>query len=72
MDDIQLTAGEQQILRRMVGPRYSTGNSEIRLTSNRFPNRMENKKYLIFLLEALVREAKTLEALRPQFEGKAE
>ena len=69
MDDMQLTVGEQQILRRMVGPRYNTGNREIRLTSNRFPNRIENKKYLIFLLESLVKEAKALELQRPQFEA---
>ncbi len=67
--DLQLSDGELQILRRMVGPRYNTGTREIRLTANRFPNRIENKKYLIYLLESLVKNAKSLELSRSSFEA---
>ncbi len=44
----------------MMGPRYRRGKHEVKLTANRFHNRLENKKYLIFLLEKLLIEAKNL------------
>ena len=44
----------------MVGPRYNTGKKEVRLTSDRFSNRVENKKYLTNLLEKLIAESKLL------------
>jgi hypothetical protein len=44
----------------MVGSRYNVGKREIKLTADRFPNRIENKRYLSVILEKLVAEAKTL------------
>ena len=42
----------------MVGTRYNVGKKEIKLTCERFPNRIENKRYLVLLLENLVRVRK--------------
>ena len=44
----------------MVGTRYNVGKKEIKLTCERFPNRIENKRYLVLLLENLVSECKRL------------
>jgi hypothetical protein len=51
----------------MVGPRIRVGNGLIKLTAEKFPNRMENRKYLLFLLEDLVKKAKELNAVRDQY-----
>ena len=53
---------EKEVFIEMVGPRYNTSKKEVRLTSERFPNRIENKKYLINLLEKLIAESKMLAA----------
>jgi hypothetical protein len=58
--DLGLSDEEQLIFIRMMGFRYNTGRKEARLTTDRFPNRIENKRYLIYLLENLVAEAKLL------------
>ena len=58
--DLGLTKDEEAILLEMVGKRYNQGRKEIKLTADRFPNRIENKRYLIVLLENLVTEAKAL------------
>ena len=52
----------------MIGPRFNTGRREVKLTTDRFPNRIENKKYLINLMDNLVQEAKNLNAIRDQYE----
>lgn len=44
----------------MIGPRYNVGNQEITLITDRFPNRIENKRYLGYLLENLLLECKNL------------
>ena len=44
----------------MLAKRFNVGNREITLISERFPNRIENKRYLSYLIENLVREAKNL------------
>lgn len=51
---------EKEVFIEMVGPRYNTGKKEVRLTSDRFSNRVENKKYLTNLLEKLIAESKAL------------
>ena len=51
---------EKEVFIEMVGPRYNTGKKEVRLTSDRFSNRVENKKYLTNLLEKLIAESKLL------------
>jgi hypothetical protein len=55
LDDIEL-----KIFLRMVGKRCNIGNRELKLTCERFPNRSENQKYIIYELETLIAEAKRL------------
>lgn len=58
--DLNLNDTERRIFVRMVGPRYQQGRHEVKLVSDRFPNRLENKKYLIYLLESLLLETRRL------------
>lgn len=44
----------------MVGPRYNFQTKEIRIICDRYANRIENKKYVIHLLENLVKESKNI------------
>ena len=60
IDDLKLSNREMKILIEMVGKRFNTGKRQIKLVTERFPNRIENKKYLIFLLETLVNESRKL------------
>lgn len=59
-DDLKLSPVELQIFKRMVGPRLNPNMRELRLISSKFPNRVENKRYLTVLLEDLVSTAKKL------------
>jgi hypothetical protein len=54
---------EEEVFIEMVGPRYNTGKKEVRLTSDRFQNRVENKKYLTILLEKLIAESKRIASI---------
>eukprot|EP01038_Epipyxis_sp_PR26KG_P017463 gene17463-24158_t len=67
IDDLNLSKKELGVLIRMVGPRYNTGKREIKLTADKFPNRIENKRYLTILLENLVAEAKKLSACSHEY-----
>lgn len=67
LKDLPLDKDEKSIFVRMVGKRLNVGNGELKLTADKFPNRMENRKYLIFLLENLVAEAKKLNAMKNEF-----
>jgi hypothetical protein len=40
--------------------RYNSGRNEITLVADRFPSRIENKRYLVLLLENLLAEARRL------------
>ena len=60
VSDLNLSEDERHIFIRMVGLRYNTGKKEVKLTAERFPNRIENKRYLTYLLECLVAETKKL------------
>lgn len=60
IDDLGLNKEQQQIFIRMVGSRYNVGNRQVKLTADRFPNRIENKRYLVMLLEDLVHQTKNL------------
>ena len=62
-DDLGLNEEELRIFQRMVGPRYNPGRKEVKLTCKRFPNRIENKRYLVYLLETLLAEARNLSAM---------
>lgn len=66
MHDLPLNDEERQIFVRMVGPRIKVGNGEVKLTCNKFPNKLENRKYLLFQLESLLKEAKRLLTIKDQ------
>mmetsp|Transcript_36867 Transcript_36867/g.86109 ORF Transcript_36867/g.86109 Transcript_36867/m.86109 type:complete len:186 (-) Transcript_36867:203-760(-) len=51
---------ERAALLQLVGPRFSTLRDELTLVSEKFPSRIENKRYLEILLDTLVVSAKTL------------
>ena len=53
---------ERAVFIQMIGPRFNQGKNEVRLTAEKFANRLENRKYLIYLLEKLVAEAKQISA----------
>lgn len=51
----------------MVGPRLNVGKRELRLTTDQFPDRIENKKYLTYLLENLIAASKQLNAEKGKY-----
>ena len=51
VNDLGLTPPEIEVFIALVGPRYNQGRKEARLTCDRFPNRIENKRYLTIILE---------------------
>jgi hypothetical protein len=61
--DLGLNEEELKIFLVMVGPRYNQGRKEVKLTCKRFPNRIENKRFLVLTLENLLAEAKNLSSL---------
>ena len=65
ISDLGLSKEEQIIFIEMIGKRYNTGKREVNLTCDRFPNRIENKRYLTLLLENLILESKKLYKLSP-------
>ena len=62
---------ERQIFIQMVGPRYNGGRQEVRFTCDKFANRLENKKYVTYLLEKLVAEAKHLATVAHEYDEKS-
>ena len=58
MSDLGLSEHEVQRMAVLVGPRYNWKTGEVKLVAEKFPNRIENKRYLIFLLENLLLEAR--------------
>ena len=60
---MELTPNQAKVFVEMLGPRYNVGNQEVKLTAARFNNRVENKRYLLFLLENLLLETKRICAL---------
>lgn len=61
-----MTEDEEFILIRMLAKRFNIGRRDITLISERFPNRIENKRYLVYLIENLVREAKKLAVIQKE------
>lgn len=66
--DLQLSHIEQDIFIEMVGPRFNQGKRLVRLTADRFSNRIENKKYLIYVLEKLLLESKRIAKIAHTFD----
>lgn len=67
MRDMNLSVTERAIFARLVGPRLNVGNAELKLTCSKFPNKLENKKYVILLLENLIAEAKRLAQVEDKY-----
>jgi hypothetical protein len=63
---------ERQIFIQLVGPRYNGGRRDVRFTCEKFANRLENKKYVTYLLEKLVAEAKHLATVAHEYDEKDE
>ena len=61
LDDIPLkNETEREMLLQLVGNRYHKRTNRLMLTSDKFPNRIENKRYLVDLFDRLVIAAKRL------------
>eukprot|EP00638_Chattonella_subsalsa_P004401 CAMPEP_0117769192 /NCGR_PEP_ID=MMETSP0947-20121206/22874_1 /TAXON_ID=44440 /ORGANISM="Chattonella subsalsa, Strain CCMP2191" /LENGTH=71 /DNA_ID=CAMNT_0005593617 /DNA_START=283 /DNA_END=498 /DNA_ORIENTATION=+ len=59
--DLNLSDVALDNLKEMVGPRFNEEKQELKLVCNRFYNRIENKRYLVYLLENLLLEARKTE-----------
>lgn len=66
-DKLPLTATEQELLKEIVGSRWNDERQELRLTSDQFGSRIENKRHLVSMLDRIIlscqRLAKELEEL---------
>jgi hypothetical protein len=49
-----MSATEKQILREIVGDRFSDTKNTVRLASNQFGSRIENKRHLVSMLDRIV------------------
>lgn len=67
VDDLGLTREEIQILIAFVGKRFNPGRRELKLTADKFPNRVENKRYVTLLLEQIIAEVRKLNAERSKY-----
>jgi hypothetical protein len=54
---LELTPLQERIFIELVGPRFNTGSKKVKLICDQFQNRIENKRYLIVLIENLKIEA---------------
>mmetsp|Transcript_11041 Transcript_11041/g.15233 ORF Transcript_11041/g.15233 Transcript_11041/m.15233 type:complete len:183 (-) Transcript_11041:3-551(-) len=70
LSHLNLNDDERLIFIRMVAARFNQGRNEVKLVSNRFPNRLENKKYLIYMLESLLLETRRLYSEKSNYEEK--
>jgi hypothetical protein len=58
--DVPLTPLERDIVVQIVGNRVNEERNELRLTSNQFGSRIENKRHLVSMLNRIVLSAKRL------------
>ena len=63
---------EKRILMEIVGNRYSPDKNELKLTSNQFGSRIENKRHLTSILDRLVFAARNLAVEARKGEEEAE
>ena len=63
--DLPLNAQEKEILREIVGKRLNDERKELRMSSNVFGSRIENKRHVVSMLDRILvscqRMGKTLE-----------
>ena len=60
MDDIPLNEMERDIVKQIVGNRVNEDRGELRLASDQFGSRIENKRHLTSMLDRIVLSAKRL------------
>ncbi|KAG1050293.1 hypothetical protein G6F46_003210 [Rhizopus delemar] len=58
VDDLKLNDTEKHKFLLLSGPRYHVDTEELIMSSERFPKRQQNKKFLIDTLNKLIKEAK--------------
>ena len=63
IDRLHLNEFELMILRRMAKTKIDIGKRLLTLNCSIFPNRIENKRYLVYQLELLLSEARRLAIL---------
>ncbi|KAI8637955.1 mitochondrial ribosomal subunit protein-domain-containing protein [Parasitella parasitica] len=56
--DLGLNETEKHKLLLLSGPRYNVNTEELTMSSEKFPHRKQNKKFLIDTLQKLIKEAK--------------
>jgi hypothetical protein len=57
---LKLSATEKHKLLLLSGSRYNVNTDELAMSSERFPHRKQNKKYLLDVLNKLIAEAKVI------------
>lgn len=60
MEDIPLNDVEKDIVKQIVGDRVNEERGELRLASDQFGSRIENKRHLVSMLDRIVLSAKRL------------
>jgi len=60
MEDIPLTEVERDIVKQIVGNRVNEERGELRLASDQFGSRIENKRHLVSMLDRIVLSAQRL------------
>lgn len=60
VSDLKLSATEKHKFLLLSGPRYNVNTEELVMSSERFPHRKQNKKYLLDVLNKLIAEAKVI------------
>lgn len=58
--DAQRGEAEKKILLEIVGPRYNQEKNDLKLSSEKFGSRIENKRYLVGMIEKIVSNAREL------------
>ncbi|KAG1226214.1 hypothetical protein G6F35_003014 [Rhizopus arrhizus] len=58
VNDLKLNDTEKHKFLLLSGPRYHVDTEELIMSSERFPKRQQNKKFLIDTLNKLIKEAK--------------
>lgn len=60
IDDLSLNDVEMKVFLRMTGNRVNINKRELKLVCDTFPDRTENKRYLVYLLESILSESRKL------------
>lgn len=58
--DAQRGEAEKEILLQIVGPRYNPEKNVLKLSSEKFGSRIENKRYLVGMIEKIVSRSREL------------